>query len=100
MSLFLAWLALLVPFAVAAWSVAAFILRRGPTGRFLAAVVVPAVAIGCFLYADYWAKRVPPAEPGWDIFNALACLVAAGATGIVTFPVWLIAERFLRRRAN
>ena len=100
MSLFLAWLALLVPFAIAAWAVAAFVLHRGRSGRFLAAVVLPAVAIGCFLYADYWTKRIPPAEPGWDIFNALACLVAAGATGIVTLPVWLIAERSLRSRAN
>ena len=97
---FLAWLLVLVPASFALWCLAAFVFRAGKTARAIAAVVIPAMGVGLFLYADYWSTRTPPAEPGWDIFNALFCLVAGAFTIIATGPVLLLAERFLGKRAH
>ena len=97
MPFLLAWL--LVPAAFASWCVAGFVLLWREHGRLLATVLVPAVAVGFYLYADYWGKRVAPAEPGWDVFFALVCLFTGAFTVMATLPVYWIAERTLGGRA-
>ena len=97
---FLAWLLVLVPSAFALWCFAAFVLRWRQIARLIAAALVPAVGIAIFLYADYWSTRTPPAEPGWDIFNAIFCVIAGAFTIVATVPTWLLAEHFLGKRAK
>jgi hypothetical protein len=48
-------------------------------------------------FAQYWATRKPPAEPGWDIFYAVLILVSGAATINITLPAVLIAERVFGR---
>lgn len=95
----IAWLSVLVPAAVALWSFAAFVLRGGQALRFLFCTAVPAIAVTCLFFVQYWATRTPPAEPGWDIFYAIVCVVSGAATMIVTLPVFFIAEARYSRRA-
>ena len=91
----IAWLFVLVPASLALWFLATFGFRCNQAGRLFAATFLPAILVTGYLYFDYWTKRAPPPEPGWDIFYALACIVAGAATIIVTFPVWILAEKTL-----
>jgi hypothetical protein len=89
----IAWLAVLVAAASALWLLAAFVLRAGRGTRLILSAFVPAGAVVCLFFAQYWTGRTPPAEPGWDIFYAVACFISGVATLIVTVPVFHIAER-------
>ena len=95
----MAWLLVLAPAAFAAWCFAGFVLRWREQGRLLVTILVPAVAVGGIFYADYWTKRVVPAEPGWDIFFAFVCFFAGAFTAVVSLPVYFLAERALGGRA-
>jgi hypothetical protein len=95
----LAWLLVLIPAAVALWCFAAFVLNGGQIVRLLFCAGVPAIAVICLFFVQYWMSRTPPAEPGWDIFYALVCLCSGAATMIVTLPVFFIAEARFARRA-
>jgi hypothetical protein len=96
---FLAWLLVLVPAAVALWCFAAFVLNGPQIVRLFFCAGVPAISVTCLFFVQYWMSRTPPAEPGWDIFYALICLVSGAATMIVTLPVFFVAEARLGRRA-
>jgi hypothetical protein len=93
------WLLVLVPAAFACWCFAGFVLRWREQGRLLATTMVPAVAAAFYLYADYWTKRIAPAEPGWDIFFALVCFFTGAFTVVASLPVYFLAERSLGGRA-
>jgi hypothetical protein len=99
MPIVLAWLLVLVPSAFASWCFAGFVMHWREHGRLLAATLAPAAAVSCYLYADYWSKRVAPAEPGWDILFALVSIVAGASTLLTTLPVYWLAERTLGGRA-
>lgn len=88
----LAWMAVLVPAAVALWCFAAFVLKGARSVRMLFATMVPAAGVACLFFAQYWTTRTPPAEPGWDVFYAVVSVVSGAATIIVTLPAVLIAE--------
>jgi chromate transport protein ChrA len=93
MDVLIAWLLVLVPAAIALWCFAAFVLHAGAAVRVLVATLVPAVAVACLFFAQYWSSRTPPAEPGWDIFFAIFCIISGATTTLVTLPVAWIAER-------
>lgn len=98
-SVFLAWLAVLVPGVFILWCFAAFVLRCSRGVRLVVVTLVPILFVAGFLYIDYWAKRTPPAEPGWDIFFALTSVVAGVVTSLATIPTVWLAEKFLGERA-
>ena len=95
----IAWLLVLVPAAIALWCIAAFVLHTGQTARLLFSTAVPAMAVTCLFFVQYWTTRTPPPEPGWDIFYGVVCLLSGCATLIVTLPVYFIVERSFGRRA-
>jgi hypothetical protein len=95
--LLLAWIAVLAPAALALWGFAAFVLKGTRSVRLLVGTMIPAAAVVCLFFAQYWATRKPPAEPGWDIFYAVLILVSGAATIIITLPAVLIAERVFGR---
>jgi hypothetical protein len=88
----LAWLAVLIPAAIALWCFAAYVLNGTRPVRLLVATMVPAAAVACLFFVQYWTTRTPPPEPGWDIFYAIVSMVSGAATLIVTLPVVFIAE--------
>ncbi len=99
MNVWLAWILVLVPAAAILWSLATFALKLPRHVRFLICALVPAAAVAGLFFVQYWMARTPPAEPGWDIFYALASLVGGAATMIVTLPMFAVAERLFGGRA-
>ena len=100
MIVLLAWLAVLVPSAIALWCIAAFVLHAEKAVRMCVATLVPALAVICLFFAQYWTARTPPAEPGWDIFFGIFFILSGAATVIVTLPVVYIAESRFGSRAR
>lgn len=96
----IAWLLVLLPAAIALWSFAAFVLQIGRSLRLLFATAIPGLAVTCLFFVQYWATRTPPAEPGWDIFYGIVCILSGALTVIVTLPVFLVAEARFGRRAS
>ena len=99
-NVWLAWLGVLVPATLALWCIAAFAFRARPHARRMVSTAFPAVFTAAFLFIGYCNSRTPPPEPGWDIFYAIASLVAGFFTLLVTIPVVWFAEWLFARRGS
>jgi hypothetical protein len=90
--------AALVLMSLGLWAIAAFLLKLRGGGRFVAAIILPALFVAVWMWVP--TTMVPGAldEPGWMIFYFIISVILGGIAGLLLLPVWYLAERIFRAR--
>ncbi len=87
--------------AVAAWFIAAFVVRWRHDARCAATVLSPAaMASGVVLHSFFGAGVFPDEEAGWNVIFGIVSLFIGACTSIVTLPVWFALEQRFGWRAR
>ena len=84
--------------SICLWAAAAFLLKWREGGRFVAAILMPAVFVAIWMWMPTIMAPGGLDEPGWVIFYFIVSVIIGAVCGLLLLPVWYLAERIFRAR--